>query len=360
MRFGWWKKKSPELAGVDIGSSSVKVVELAKKGKTLRLASAGIAELEAGAISDGEIRNAPAVSEALKGLLEQHNVSARNVALSVAGSAVMVKRILVPEAEGDALAESVLAEGQRQLSADVSELNIDYQVLGPGTAPKTLDVMLVAARREMIGHRVAAVTAAGWNPVLVDVDAFAIQTAFENAYQPAPGQTVALIDVGASLINISIVRDGVPVFTRDIPADAQYTAALQKSLNLSAAEAEAFKRGKDGAAVAETFMGAIDAARETFLDGLASELHRTVSYVHQVAGSSGATNIDAAYVSGGMASLPGICERLHRELSVQVEILNPLRGIRASDPTLDTEHVAEISPRLATAVGLALRSFDER
>ena len=360
MRFVWWKKKATVIAGIDIGSSSVKVVELGRKGKSLELLSAGVAELEGGAIVDGEIRNTRAVANVVAKLLEDRGVAAHDAATSVAGNAVIVKRIVTPEAEGEALTEGVLAEAQRQLSSGISELNIDYQVLGPGTAPKTVDVMLVAARRETVGQRAEVLASAGRHPVLVDVDAFAIQNAFETAYQPAAGKTVALFNLGASLINMNVVRDGVPLFTRDIAADAQYTAALQKSLNVSASEAEALKKGRDGAAVTETFLGSIDAAREAFLDSLASEVHQTLSYLHQMAGSTTSSDVDAAYVSGGVASLPGLCDRLQRELNAPVEVLNPLRGMRTSESTLDEEHLAEISPRLAVAVGLALRSFDER
>jgi type IV pilus assembly protein PilM len=359
MRFGWWKKKkSAQLAGVDIGSSSVKVVELRRKGKGLDLLAAGIAELESGWVSDGEIRNVPAVSGVLSRLLEERGVMARDVATSVAGNAVMVRRIAVPEAEGGALGELIVAEAQQQFSSDVSELNIDYQVLGPGMAPKTLDVMLVAARREMIARRAEVVAAAGRNLAVVDLDAFAVQTAFEAAYQPASGKSVALVNLGASLINLSIVRDGAPVFTRDTSAGAQYTAALQKSLDVSASEAEALKKGKEGAAVAEAFLGASGPAREAFLDSLAGEVRRTVSYFRQMAGPTGHAEIDLGYVSGGAASLPGLCERLQQELGARVEILDPLRGMRVSDSGLDSGHLSEIAPRLAVAVGLALRSFD--
>jgi len=358
MRFGWWKKKSPELVGVDIGSSSVKVAELRRKGKGLELLAAGVAELDSNWIRDGEIRNVPAVSGALSRLLDERGVMARDVATSVAGNAVMVRRIAVPGAEGEALAELIVAEAQRQFSSDVSDLNIDYQVLGPGMAPKTLDVILVAARRELIAHRAEVVTAAGRNPAIVDLDAFAVETAFEVACPPEPGQTVALVNLGASLINVNIVRDGASVFTRDISAAAQYTAALQKSLDVSASEAEALKSGRDGTAVAETFLGANGPAREAFLEGFAGDVRTTVNYFRQMAGPSGHAEINKAYVSGGAAALPGLCERLQHELGAPVGILDPLRGIRVSNSGVDSGHLSEISPRLAVAVGLALRSFD--
>jgi len=362
MRFSWWKKwkkeKSQDLVGVDIGSSSLKVVELRRKGKALELLAAGVAELESAWIRDGEIRNVPAVSGALSRLLEERGVMARDVATSVAGNAVMVRRVAVPEAEGEKLGELIVAEAQRQFSSDVSELNIDYQVLGPGLAPKTLDVMLVAARREMIAHRAEVVTAAGRNPAVVDLDSFAVERAFETAYQPAPGQTVALVNLGANQMNVNIVRDGASVFTRDTSSAAQYTAALQKSLDVSASEAEALKSGRDGTAVAETFLGAGGPARDAFLDSLAGDVQRTVAYFRQMAGPTGHAEINLAYVSGGAAALPGLCERLQQELGTRVEVLDPLRGMRVSESGLDSGRLSEISPRLAVAVGLALRSFD--
>jgi type IV pilus assembly protein PilM len=356
MQFAWWRRKSRVLAGVDIGSSSVKVVELRKKGRSLQLVSVGVSELEPGVIADGEIRNAPAVSAAVARLLEQSKVSARDMAASVAGNAVMVKRIAVPAAVGEALDESILAESERQLSWDVDELNIDYQVLGPAADPQAVEVMLVAARREKIAKIAGVLAEAGRNPALVDLDAFAVQTAFETAYPPEAGQTVALLNVGARLINVNIVREGAPLFTRDIPAGgAQYTAALQKALNLSFQAAEAVKTGKDGVAAAGPNAGSIDAVRSAFLDSLANEVQRTLSFYGQTGGPGG---VDAVYLSGGTARLPGLRERLHRELDIPVEILDPLRGIRLPASGLDSGRLAGLSPQLAVAVGLALRSFD--
>lgn len=353
MQFLRRKSALRELAGVDTGSSSVKVVQLRKKKNRLELAAAGFVDLKPDAVVGGEIADAPAVSSAITQVFDDNQVTASEVATSVAGNAVMVKRIVVAASSPEQLAEAVLAEAKRQVSADLAELSLDYQVLGPSTAPNSQDVMLVAARREKVSSRVNVVKQAGRNPVVVDLDAFAVQTAFETAYQPAADQTVALLNLGASLINVNIVRNGIPLFTRDIAAGGkQYTAALQKALNIGFSEAEKFKQSAEPG---ERAAAAVQAATQEFVETLGREVEKTFNFFRQM---TGAGSIDRAYLSGGTARVAGLCERLQAELKIPVEVLDPLRGIAVSSSNFDTKQLAELSPRMAVAVGLALRSFD--
>lgn len=349
----WGLKTSRDLVGVDIGSSSVKAVQLRKKGRQVELVNAGIADLSPDAIVDGAIMDTLSVSAAITKVFDENQIGTRNVATSVSGSAVMVKRITVAATSEEDLAAAIPGEAQRQLSAGPAELNLDYQLLGPSTAPNALEVMLVAARREKVSGYTGVLSQAGKRPQVIDVDAFAVQNSFENGYQPPPDQTFALLNIGASQMNVNIVCNGVPLFARDIPfGGMQFTEALQKSLDLSYEEAEKVKLGEEHPKVTAE---ARDAALASVSQSLVAEIRGTFSFFRQM---TGAANIDRIYLSGGTARLAGLAERVEQALAIPVEILDPLRGISVIPNDFDAGELARLSPRLAVAVGLALRSFD--
>ncbi|HUI43631.1 MAG TPA: type IV pilus assembly protein PilM [Terriglobia bacterium] len=346
-------KTDRDLVGVDIGTSSVKAVQLRKKGREIELVSAGLADLSPDAIVDGAIMDTLSVSAAISKVFHDNHISTRRVATSVSGSAVMVKRIGVTAASQEELAEAVPAEARRQLSSDPAELNLDYQLLGPGSSPNVLDVMLVAARREKVSAYTGVLSQAGKKPQLIDIDGFAVQNAFETGYQPPPDSTLALLNVGASQMNVNIVSNGVPVFARDIPfGGMQYTEALQKALEVSFEEAEKLKRGEEHPKVTAE---ARDAVLASVTQNLVAEIRGTFNFFRQMTGSAA---IDRIYLSGGTARLAGLAERVEQELAIPVEILDPLRGIAANPANFEADKLARLSPQLAVAVGLALRSFD--
>ena len=339
--------------GLDIGSSSVKAVQLRKSGRQIELAALGVAELGPDAVVDGAIMDALAVSSAIQKIFAASQIKIQNVATSVSGTAVIVKRINVTAGSASELPGAVPAEAERQLSSSVSELNLTYQLLGPATALRALDVLLVAARREKVSEYIGVVNQAGKVPVIVDVDALAVQSAFETAYSPEPGRTVALLNLGASQTNVNIVRDGIPLFTRDLAVGGnQYTEALRKAYALSFEEAEAVKTGAPHESVTPEQR---EATLDSVSESVVAEIQRTVSFFRQMAGTG---SIDRVFVSGGASLLSALSKKLQEALKVPVETLNPLRGIRIPAQQFDEQSLAALSPRLAVAVGLALRSFD--
>ena len=346
-------KTKKALVGLDIGSSSVKAVQLRKKGRRFELAALGVAELGPDAVVDGAIMDALGVSSAIQKIFNDSHIEIENVATSVSGTAVIVKRINVAaDSEAD-LPGAVPAEAERQLSSSMSELNLTYQLLGPATAMRAMDVLLVAARREKVTDYTGVLNQAGKVPVVVDVDALAVQNAFEAAYAREPGRTVALLNIGASLTNVNIVRDGVPLFTRDLAVGGNaYTEALRKAYALSFEEAEAVKGGGQHANVTpEQRDQTVALVSETVV----AEFQRTISFFRQMAGAG---SIDRIFVSGGAAMLPALSKKMHEDLRLPVEALDPLHGINVPSNRFDAQSVAALSPRLAVAVGLALRSFD--
>jgi type IV pilus assembly protein PilM len=349
-RFG--RKKAQGLVGLDIGSSAVKAVELRKTRAGYELVHAAMENLSPDVVVDGTVMDAPSVAAAIEKVMANSPFTTGDVAASVSGSSVMVKRIIVPAGSAAELAESIPNEAQQQLASDMSDVSLGYQVLGPAQAPNTLDVVLAAAKREKVLNYSSVITQAGRTPVVMDADVFALENAFEMNYEPPADQTCALLNVGASILNINIVRNGAPLFTRDIPfAGKLYTEALQKQLDLSFAEAERIKIGLE---VPETAHEVRTAQIQAVSKNLLVEIRRTFEFFRQ---STSTDRIDRVYLTGGTARIEGLEELLQSELKVPVEVLNPFRNVTVPK-AFDATQISQMAPRMAVAVGLALRSFD--
>ncbi|HEV2178403.1 MAG TPA: type IV pilus assembly protein PilM [Terriglobia bacterium] len=348
--------KRKGLVGLDIGSSSVKAVELKKTRSGFELANLGMDTLGPDTVVDGAIMDAFSVSSAIEKIFKENKISSTNVATSISGSSVMVKKISVAAANEAELEAAIPYEAQQQLTADVADVNLSFQVLGPSTTPNSLDVMLVAAKREKVSNYTNVLSQAGKTPVVVDVDAFALQNAFEAGYEPSPGETIALVNIGASIMNINIVRAGVPLFTRDISMGGkQYTEALQRALDLGYEDAEKLKMGGEVASAAPEALQVKASQLALVSEQLLREVQKTLDFFHQ---TSSPDPIDRVYLAGGTARVEGLAALLEQELKIPVEVLNPFRKVAVSISRFDADYIAAIAPRMVVAVGLALRSFD--
>ncbi len=217
-----------------------------------------------------------------------------------------------------------------------------------------MDVLLVAVKKDKILNHTNVLAQAGKTPQVVDIDAFALQNCFEYNYDPDPSQTVALLNVGASVMNINIVRGGIPLFTRDVSVGGnQYTDALQKELDLSFDDAERLKKGEAVAGVTEEHRGTI---LRSVSDILILEIQKTFDFFRATASGE---NIQRIYVAGGTARVPGLVDLLREEFAVPVEELYPFRKVVINPARYNEDEIREMAPRLAIAVGLALRSFDQ-
>jgi type IV pilus assembly protein PilM len=211
----------------------------------------------------------------------------------------------------------------------------------------------VAVKKDKILNHTNVLAQAGKTPVVVDIDAFALQNCFEVNYEPDPSQVVALLNVGASVMNINIVRGWTPLFTRDVSVGGnQYTDALQKELDLSFEDAEKLKMGGTLAGVSEEQRTAI---LRSVSDILILEIQKTFDFFRATASGE---NIRRIYVAGGTARVPGLLDLLKEEFAMPVEELYPFRKIAINPGRHDESQLRELAPRLAIAVGLALRSFD--
>lgn len=347
------RAKSKPLVGLDIGSSSVKVVELKKKGDVLELANVGMETLGQDTVVDGAIMDALSVSTAIEKIFSEHKIKTKDVATAVSGHSVIVKKITVSAANEEEVANAIEYEAQQHIPFDLADVFKDYQILGPAMSGGGFDVMLVAVKREKILNHTNVLSQSAKTAAIVDIDAFALQNAFEHSYDPPPDLMVALLNVGASIMNINIVRGGVPLFTRDVSVGGnQYTDTLQKELDLSFEDAEKLKQGLEVPNISPDQKGPhIRSVSEILL----LEIQKTFDFFRQTASTE---NIQQIYVAGGTARIEGLTDLLKEEFKIPVEILNPFNKVQINPSKFDASYIEDIAPRMTVAVGLALRSFD--
>jgi type IV pilus assembly protein PilM len=350
-------RKPRALVGLDIGSSAVKAVELKAAGKGFRVAAFGSEPVPAEAIVDGAIIDAAAVSDAIRRLFDgQKAFKTKEVCASLSGNAVIVKKITLPVMTDTELDESIYWEAEQYIPFDIQDVNLDYQVLDAGTGPESrgsMDVLLVAAKKDKIGDYTSVIAQAGRTPAVVDVDAFALQNAFEVNYGLEPGRIVVLLNAGASAININILQGDQSVFTRDISMGGNaYTEAVQKELDLPFESAEAVKKGipVDGATFEEA-QPILHAVTENVL----LEIQKTFDFFKATAASD---QIDRIMLSGGASRVDGFREMLQERFSAPVEEFDPFRVV-TWDRKLGTPS-PELAATAAVAVGLALRRAGDR
>ena len=347
------KSKSKPLVGLDIGSSSVKAVELKQKGSGYELVNLGMESLGQDTVVDGAIMDALSVSQAITKIFDDNKIKTKDVATGVSGHSVIVKKLAITAASEAEVANAIDYEAQQNVPFDIADVFKDYQILGPDSSGNGFDVMLVAVKREKVLNHTNVLSQTGKTPAVLDIDAFALQNAFEANYDPDPNLMAALLNVGASIMNINIVRGGVPLFTRDVSVGGnQYTDTLQKELDLSFEDAEKLKQGQTLPNIsADQQSPHIRSVTEILL----LEIQKTFDYFRQTAS---AENIQHIYLGGGTARIEGLSDSLKEEFNIPVEILNPFQKMSINASKFDVSYINEIAPRMAVAVGLALRSFD--
>lgn len=347
-------KKSKPLVGLDIGSSSVKAVELTKSKKGYQVTGFASEGLGQDAVVDGAIMDAPAVAETIKKTIGAGKFKPKGVATGVSGHSVIVKRVVVPAATEAELEASIEMDAEQYIPFEIAEVNLDYQVVGPGTTSGDepgFEVVLVAAKKDKIQNQTSVISLAGRSPEVVDIDAFALQNVFEANYTVDPAATIALLNIGASLMNINITKGGMPLFIRDVSVGGnQYTDILQKELQLNFQEAEDLKLGKSGESEAEM----VQPLLESITEMLVMEVQKTFDFFRETYPSETITQV---LISGGTSHMVGLAERIQATFSYPTEVLNPFKSITVA-PKLDVAKITSLGPALAVAVGLALRAFD--
>jgi type IV pilus assembly protein PilM len=353
--FGFGKSKA--VVGLDIGSSAVKAVELKPAGKGFKVTAFGIEPVPPDSIVDGAIIDGTAVADAIRRLFENKAFKTKDVAASLSGNAVIVKKISLPVMTEAELAESIYWEAEQYIPFDIQDVNLDYQILdaGRGADSKgTMDVLLVAAKKEKIADYLGVITQAGRTAVVVDVDAFALQNAYEANYGIEPQSVVVLLNAGASAININILAGEQSVFTRDISSGGNaYTEAVQKELNLPFESAEQLKKGEsvDGVTFDE-----VKPVLHAMTENVLLEIQKTFDFFKATASSD---RIDRIILSGGASRVDGFAQALEERFGAPVETFDPFRKIAFEPTRLGITDPASIATA-AVAVGLALRRAGDR
>jgi len=351
--------RSRNLIGLDVGDSSVKVVELKDlgKGRGYELVKLGWDPLSSEAIVDGAIMDSQLVTETIQRLFQRCRIkSSSPLAVALSGHSVIVKRISLPVMTEAELAESIHWEAEQYIPFDIEDVNLDYEILEGSSlsGEGNMDVLLAAAKKDKINDYVSVIEQAGLNAATVDIAAFAMQNAFEANYEFQSDQVVALVDIGSAVSSISVLHGGNSVYWRDINniGGNQYGEAIQKELNLSAEQAEELKRGDEIDGVPyERVLPIITAVN----DDVGTEIQKTLDFFKQISATD--QPVDRLYLTGGTAQMVHLKETLEERLSTQVELMNPFRRIPPKGRDASAELVNEMMPTASVAVGLALRKF---
>jgi type IV pilus assembly protein PilM len=344
------------LVGVDIGSCSVKAVEIQGKPGNLQLVNLGLENLQPDSIVDGQIMELNDVANVIGKIFREHQIKTDRIAAGVSGHSVIVKNIIVPQMSEEELEESMEWHAEEHIPFDISDVSLDYQITG--STPDALHVLMAACKRDKIANVKQAVQLAGKQPAIIDVDAFALQNCYEVNYQPQLGQIVALLNIGAATMNINILNGIKSVFTRDVSVGGtQYTSLLQKELGLTFAQAEAVKRGAKGPEMAED--RDINPILEAVSDILALEIQKTMDFYRATA-EDGEGSVQKILISGGGSKLKGLSQYLANRFEIPVEVFDPFRQINVDARSFDPDYMREVVPEMAVAVGLALRGVDLR
>ncbi len=352
----FFKSKAPPLIGCDISSSAVKLVEVADAGKNIyRVERYVIEPLPRDSVVEGNINNLDAVSDSLKHGWKRLGTHIKNLALALPTATVITKKIIVPAGQQEHELElQVETEANQYIPFALDEVNLDFQVLGPApNNPGDVEILIAAARKDKIEDRVAAAEAAGLKPVVLDVESFATQTAFELIERQLPengkDQNVAIFDIGTTMMNLSVFRNGQSIYMREQPFGGnQLTQEIQRVFGMSPEEAEAAKR-----------VGGLPDNYESdvlapFMDTLSLEVARALQFFLT---STQYNQINHIFLAGGCAAIPSIDETVMRRTQINTLVANPFANMALSSK-IRPKNLINDAPSLMVACGLAMRRFD--
>jgi type IV pilus assembly protein PilM len=332
--------------GLDIGSGIVKLVVIDHRASEPELIRVATTEVAADAIVEGEIMDPGIVAEAIRGLFSTAGVKPKGVVTAVGGRDVIVKKIQMDRMREAEARDVIRWEAEQHVPFDMANVELDFQILDPDAEGLQMNVLLVAAKRELVDGRVSLLREAGLEPAIIDVDAFAIHNAFELNYPEAMNGVVGLVNIGHEVTNVNILDEGVPILTRDITVGTRrFREDLQRERGLSPEDAQALLQGYDRSPHIE----AVLAGRG---EEIAVGIERAVAFL---ASNSRTGQIRAVYTCGGGSRIPGLSEFLANRLHLRVEQANPLANLKVRDGALEALVTDEIAPLLMLPIGLALR-----
>lgn len=338
------------VIGLDIGSHSIKVCELQKTDKTYSVVNLGSIILPEGAVDDGTLHDPEAVGKSITELLANLKIKQKKVAISISGYSVIVKKIHLAVMEEKELERYIMAEAEQYIPFDINDVYLDFQDLKTNTeGSMQTEVMLVAAKKEIVDDYLNMLQDIGLKPVVVDVDGFALENIYESNYPQK--ENVVLVDIGATKMNINILTNGTSVVAKDIPTGSrQLTEQIADAFEIPMEEAEALKVGQ---IPAEEKQEQITKIFTSTCTQWVLEIKKAIDLYHSNRANK---QLDKVVLSGGGSKVAGLSEFLQRETNVPVELFNPFAKMTSNPKLIDTEYLNTIGPEMAIASGLAIRT----
>ena len=348
--------KKKDVVALDIGSNSIKVVQLNNSKRGWELKKLAISYLPPEAIVDGSIIDSMTVTNAVSELLKENKIKAVDAVSALTGHSVIIRKIVLPAMTEEELGESIQWEAEQYIPFPISDVFLDFQILGEDPESQgQMEVMLVAVKKDVINDYTNVIKEADLNPVIMDVDAFAVENMMEINYTVAPGENLAMVNIGASVTTISVISGGMTVFTRSVPVGGnQFSEELQREFNISYQDAENLKMGREveGAEGAD-----IHAVLGTVINNLIGEVKRSIDFY--LSGVPGAF-ISKVYLSGGGAKMDGLVAIVQEGTAIPTELVNPFNSVMSNAKEFDPAYLDDMGPNFSVAIGLATRRLGDR
>jgi type IV pilus assembly protein PilM len=348
-----------ELIGLDIGSGAIKLVQLKRSGRGYRLEKFGVKALDPELIVDGTVMDAGRVVSAIRELLREQAVGIKEVALSMSGHSVIVKNVTFPVMKEEEMEESIQWEAEQYIPFDIQDVNIDFRILGPvdvqGGVPTQMEVLLVAVKKDKLAEYTGLATEAGLRPVVVDVDAFALENMLEMNYEINKDEHIAILDVGAGTTTISVLKGGAFALMRDIPFGGnRYSETIQRAFGVDYEEAERIKRLSPTERIDRGVV--LNTIRDLNME-FSAEVARAFDYFKT---TSHIERVDRIFVGGGASKMPGLFPHLEEKMELPITAIDPFHRVQIPEKQFDLLFVREMAPLAAVGVGLAMRQGGDR
>jgi type IV pilus assembly protein PilM len=347
--------KKDNLVGLDIGSRSIKAAQIVDSKRGPALKHFGIVDIAHGAIEEGTINDPESVAQSIQQLFKSNGIKESNVAVSIGGYSVIVKKINVQTMAEEQLQETIHFEAEQYIPFDISDVNLDFQILGENeTNPNQMNVFLVAAKKEMVNDYINLVNLAGLNPCIVDVEAFALQNTFESNYD-LQDDNIALIDIGASKTSLNILKGTSSVFMRDVSLGCgQINQKIMSLIECTFEEAEQLKYGDNPDKLTpEDLKGIVSSVVADWC----TEIRRALDFFYSTYPED---QIKRIILSGGGANISEFRQLLATEASAEVESINPFLKFHREGKNFDDAYIKQIGPQAAISMGLAMRKVDDK
>lgn len=346
--------KSKKVIGLDIGTSSIKLAEMDVNGKGAQLLSFGFAPTPVNSVTGGEIVDVGSVGMAIQSLINEVKSKRKNVATAMWGTAVIVKKITIPKMDKKLIKDQIRFEAEQYIPFDINNISLAHHVLTGSSSPDTMDILLIAAQNELVAQYTQVIEVCGLNCSVLDVSGFALANAFELNYGKIPGQTIGILNFGASITNFVALKNGEVIFSRDIPVGgANYTNEIHKAMGVTIPEAESLKLSAfSRKEIPDEVHSIISATNEAVTEEIRSSLDF-------LSATTNGLVLNHCYYTGGSSATAGLVETVARVNGIQMEQFNPFLKVKANTKKFSPEYLDQISPFAAVVTGLALREVGD-